>query len=301
MREILINLVPVFGYFGLGLLLRGTGFADTGQAKFLLKFVFFVTLPCLVLVKISATTLSGDKALLPLINIIVNLACMSLMLLFARFREIDRQSLGAMLISAMIVNNAFMFPFILAGFGDEAFADAVLFDFGNAIMTAGFTYGVAFKYGPEAHTTRTLIAKTLLSPLFWALVLAVLLSITATGLPRISIRFLSPLAEMTSPLIMISLGIFFSPRMKNLSLVGVTIAIRMLAGLVTGIAIATLLGLSGTTFAVVALCSAAPVGFNALTFASLAELDTRLAADVLSLSILIGVIVVPILMYLLQP
>jgi predicted permease len=92
--------------------------------------------------------------------------------------------------------------------------------------------------------------------------------------------------------------VFFSPKMKNLQLVAVTIAIRVLLGMAMGIGLATLMGLSGTSFTVVALCAAAPVGFNALTFASLAKLDTELAANILSISIFLGVIYVPILMYL---
>lgn len=300
MQEILANLLPVFGYFALGLLLRAVGFADAGQARFLLKFVFFVTLPCMVLVKIAAVTLSGDKVLLPLINIGVNLACMALVLLLARVRNIKRSELGSMLISAMIVNNAFMFPFILAGFGDAGFADAVLFDFGNAILTATLTYGLAFRFGPDNHGTGTLIVKTLQSPLIWSLLLAVLLSLGQIPLPRLALGFLAPLGDMTSPLILIALGVFFSPRFGRLGLIGLTLAVRMLAGLAVGWGLGRLLGLEGSTLAVVALCSAAPVGFNALTFASLAKLDTELAAEILSLSIFLGVIYIPVLMFLFQ-
>ncbi len=300
MQEILANLLPVFGYFALGLLLRAVGFADAGQARFLLKFVFFVTLPCMVLVKIAAVTLSGDKVLLPLINIGVNLACMALVLLLARVRNIKRSELGSMLISAMIVNNAFMFPFILAGFGDAGFADAVLFDFGNAILTATLTYGLAFRYGPDNHGAGTLLIKTLQSPLIWSLLLAVLLSLGHIPLPRLALGFLSPLGDMTSPLILIALGVFFSPRFGRLGLIGLTLAVRMLAGLAVGLGLGRLLGLEGSTLAVVALCSAAPVGFNALTFASLSKLDTELAAEILSLSIFLGVIYIPVLMFLFQ-
>lgn len=299
-QEILISLTPILLYFGLGLLLRRTGFADGSHARFLLKFVFFITLPCLVLLKISATVLTQEKLVLPVINIAINFGCMLVTLFVARFLHIDRRTLGSMLLSAMILNNVFMFPFILAGFGDAAFADAVLFDLGNGIMMAVFTYGLAFRYGPAEHSTRTLIGKTMQSPLIWALILAVALSVTSTPLPPLSRSFLSPLAEMTGPLILISLGLFFSPKMKNLHLVAITIAIRVLFGLAAGIGLAWLLDLSATSFTVVVLCAAAPVGFNALTFASLAKLDTELAANILSISLFLGVIYVPILMYLLQ-
>ncbi len=193
-----------------------------------------------------------------------------------------------------------MFPFILAGFGGEGFADAVLFDFGNAVFTTTFTYALAFRYGPEGHAGRTLITKTLRAPLFWALLLAVLLSISATELPSVIKNTLQPLGQMTSPLILISLGIFFTPKLDGFKLIAVAIAIRMVFGLLAGASIAKLVGLEGTTFTVVALCSAAPVGFTVLTFSSLAKLNTEFTAGVLSLSILIGVIYIPLLMFLFQ-
>ena len=167
-------------------------------------------------------------------------------------------------------------------------------------MTTTFTYALAFRYGHVKHATKTLIMKVLKTPLLWAIVTAVILSVFSIPMPRVAEGFLEPLGQMTSPLILIALGIFFSPRIKGVGLVAVTISIRMFAGLIIGLFIAKSLGFQGTTFAVVALCSAAPVGFNALTFSSLAKLNTEFAASVLSISILIGVIYIPVLMYIFQ-
>jgi hypothetical protein len=80
-------------------------------------------------------------------------------------------------------------------------------------------------------------------------------------------------------------------------MLSLTLAIRVGAGLCLGILIASLLGLQGLPFIVVTLCAAAPVGFNALTYASLAKLDTELASNAVSISILLGVIYIPLLMY----
>src|SRR5690606_27660057 len=109
----------------------------------------------------------------------------------------------------------------------------------------------------------------------------------------------APLGQMTAPLILIALGIMFSPRVENLRLALLPVAIRMGLGLLAGVAIAALLGFEGTTFVVVALCSAAPIGFNALTFSSLAKLDTALSSSAVSMSILMGLFYIPLLMVLL--
>jgi predicted permease len=110
----------------------------------------------------------------------------------------------------------------------------------------------------------------------------------------------TPLAQMTSPLIWIALGIFFSLSARHLKLVGLALTIRMVLGLAVGLGFATLRGLEGETFAVVALCSAAPIGFTALTFTSMAKLDMELTTSAVSLSILIGLVYIPLMILLFQ-
>lgn len=301
MQQTLLNLVPVFLYFGLGILLRRLKLAEPAQGDFILRFVFFITLPALILLTLSKTPLSPETIFLPFINIAVNLACMVYTLSVAIFMKVTKKKLGAMLVNTMIVNNAFMFPFILAGFGGEGFALAVLFDFGNAIMTATFTYALAFRYGGEIHTSKTMIMKVIKSPLFWALALAIILSLSGIALPPIAVDFLEPLGQMTGPLILIALGIFFTPKLSHWRLVTATLLVRMVFGLLTGVFIASLLGLEGMAFAVVSLCSAAPIGFNALTFSSLAKLDVEYTSSAVSVSILIGMFYIPLLMYFFRP
>jgi len=79
-----------------------------------------------------------------------------------------------------------------------------------------------------------------------------------------------------------------------------TIGVRMLLGLLIGFSFVVLFDLQGITAAVVILCASAPIGFNCLTFSSLAKLDMNYASSVVSLSILIGLFSIPIMLYLLQ-
>jgi predicted permease len=299
MLDVIIKLLPIFLFFFLGIFLSKVRFANGENADFLLRLVFFVTLPALVLLKLPQTFLGPDKLFLPLITIAVNLACMAVTLLVSRFGGIQPRTMGAMLVSTMIANNVFMFPFILAGFGGQGFADAVLLDFGNGLTTATVTYLVAFKYGSERADATMMLVRLIRSPLFWAFVIAIGMNVLAVESPDAIKRFLEEVGQMTSPLILIALGILFQPRIAGLPRVGLTIAIRVGVGLAVGTGLALVLGISGQTFAVVALCSAAPVGFMALTFSSIAQLDKDFASKVVSVSILLGVIYVPILMSLL--
>ena len=119
---------------------------------------------------------------------------------------------------------------------------------------------------------------------------------TGTGLPAGLVDVVDPVAQMSAPLILIALGIFFKLTLGQLRLVGLTIFVRMGLGFLFGIGFATLVGLEGQSFVVVALCSGAPIGFMALTFSSLARLDMELTTTAVSLSILVGLIYTPLLM-----
>src|SRR5690606_37626918 len=246
------------------------------------------------------TRLTADKAVLPLANIVVNLLCLGAVLLATKPLRLARPTQGSMAMSTMIANNAFMFPFMLAIYGESGFADSVLFDFGNAVMVATVTYATAFRYSSERYDRLSMLKRIVKAPLFWALAIGVVLSVTGTAIPPVIVSIVDPVAQMTAPLILIALGIFFSLSLRGMRLVGVALAIRMGLGFLFGLGFAAAAGLEGETFAVVALCSGEPIGFMALTFTSMAKLDVELTTNAVSLSILLGLFYVPLLVLVLQ-
>jgi len=300
MLTALVQLLPVFACFILGILLRGIGLAERTHGDFLLRFVFYVTLPLLILTSLPSIDFSAGKALLPLINILVNLACMSFALAVVRLRKFDRKIAGSLVVNTGIVNNSFMFPFILAVYGNSGFADAILFDFGNAVMTATFVYALAFRFGGAGSGGWTMLIRIMKSPLVWSLFLGVLLAVSGRAVPPLVLAVITPLASMTGPLILIALGIFLSLKLVNLPVALLASGVRMGGGLLVGLLLATVLGLEGNTFTVVVLCCAAPIGFTALTYSALAELDTDLSASAVSISLIAGMVYIPLLILVLN-
>ena len=73
----------------------------------------------------------------------------------------------------------------------------------------------------------------------------------------------------------------------------------MVVGLAAGVLLAAVIGAEGLTRTVIILCSAAPIGFTALTYSSMAKLDAELSASAVSISIIAGLIGIPILIILL--
>jgi len=278
------------------LIFKSTGIAERSHGEFMLRLVLMVTLPLLILSTLSTTPITLNKAMLPVANIAVSFACMLITLIVIKLFTVERKQAGSMLVSTMILNNTYMFPFILVVYGSQAFADAILFDFGNALLMSSYVYILALKYGGEEHSGLDMLVKLAKSPMIWSIIISLVLAISGIRLPDMAFNFIDPLAQMTAPLILITLGIFFSIKIQHFKLVGLTVFIRMGMGLLFGIAVGSYLGLSETTLIVVALCSGAPVGFMALTFSSLANLDTDLSSSAVSISILSGLIYFPLIM-----
>ncbi len=299
MSNLLYQLLPIFLYFGLGLLLKKTGLADKSHGDFLLRFVFFVSLPLLILTSIPSVTLSIDTALLPFINVAVNAAALAVMYLLASGSRADNRQRGTALVNAGIQNNSFMFPFIIAVFGQTGFASAVLLDLGNALWMASVMYLVAYYFGGEQHDPFTMLKRIAKSPLIWSLIISLTLSAVHVAVPAAVTTIINPLAQMTSPLILVALGLFFSLTLTNLRLTLQIVGVRMGVGLAAGTLLAWLLVSDPLTRAVIIACSAGPIGFSALTYSSLAKLDTALSASAVSISILAGLIGIPLLLFFL--
>ena len=296
MASLLLQLLPIFVYFGLGMLLKKTGIGEKSHGDFLLRFVFFVTLPLLILTTVPQIELTGSKAVLPLVNVAVNIVCMGVMYLLARQQRLANAQFGTALVNAGIHNNSFMFPFILAVFGQAGFADAILLDLGNALWMATVVYLVAFYYGGAQHDRWTMLKRILKSPLIWSLTVSLLLAVTRIPVPIRLLAIINPLAQMTAPLILVALGLYFSLKLSNVAVALQIVGVRMGVGVLAGLLLATLLGAQGTTFAVIVVCSAAPIGFNALTYCSLAKLDTELSASAVSLALIAGLVGIPLLL-----
>lgn len=296
MASLLLQLLPIFVYFGLGMLLKRTGIGEKAHGDFLLRFVFFVTLPLLILTTVPQIELTGSKAMLPLVNVAVNVICIGVMYLLARRQRLDKAQFGAALVNAGIHNNSFMFPFILAVFGQAGFADAILLDLGNALWMATVVYLIAFYYGGAQHDRWTMLKRILKSPLIWSLAISLMLSLTRMPVPTRILTIITPLAQMTAPLILVALGLYFSLKLSNVAVALQIVGVRMGVGVLAGLLLATLLGAQGTTFAVIVVCSAAPIGFNALTYCSLAKLDAELSASAVSLALIAGLIGIPLLL-----
>jgi len=285
--------VPLLGFFVLGAGLARVGFARPADGQFLLRLLFFVALPALIVSTLADADLADGWAL-PIICIITGLSGMAVALWLGRQRGWEPRRLGAAVIGAMVLNNAFLVPFVAAGYGEDGLADLILFDVGNSIVVALVAYPLAFRFGGHDASIRAGARRALTAPITWAVVIGLALNVGDLELGGAGSGFLDPLGSLVGPLILIALGVLFTPSLRDVEHLVTTVGIRMVVGAAVGFSLVSLAGIDGETRWVVLLAAGSPIGFTALTFSSLADLDVEASARAVSASLLIGVIVAPL-------
>jgi malate permease and related proteins len=119
---------------------------------------------------------------------------------------------------------------------------------------------------------------------------------TGIVLPEFLVKVLSPVSAANTPLAMIALGVFVNFRFPRWKLIVLTVFLRMGIGFLLGQAIVLLFNLQGLDRVIVTMGSAVPIGMVPMVYAASEGLDTDLAAACISLSIIIGVFVTPLLL-----
>lgn len=300
MTEIISGILPVIFIFALGVLLRLLGVFRQNHADDFIRLVFYVSLPGLIMNSITEVELTEEFAFLPLISALIIFCMFALSYFAGRLFRLPRQKLGVFIIGTMILNNGFLLPFIIASFGDAGLSRIFIFDFSNGLLAFTFVYYHAIKYGKASDDSGIPFRKFLYSPPVWALILAITMNLTGLPMPVVASQFFRQLGNLTIPLLMLAIGIYFRPNLQRIYPILTAILIRSGIGLLLGFLLAELFGLEGLTRTIVLLGSSAPIGFNTLTFASLEKLDKEFAASLVSFGILTGLILTPLLIYLLQ-
>lgn len=294
MIDFLNKIIPIIAIFGLGYFLKRIRLFSKNAADLLLKLVFNITLPALTIISILKVELRFKYIFIPLIAVLIMFTTYFLSRLIGKKMKLPGQTLGTFIISTMIINTAFVFPFILSGFGEEGFAIATIFQFGNGLIIFTFVYYLAMKYSQESKD-KIDFKKFLNLPPIWALLIGIVMNLFSLPVPRAANNLLRELGNPTIPLVMLSLGIYFNFKLKRLSLILLANVIRIFTGLILALFFSELLHLKGMVRAVLIICSAAPIGYNTLVFATMEKLDKEFAASLVSSTLIIGLIYVPIL------
>src|SRR5690606_17755124 len=118
---------------------------------------------------ISRISLRSDLVSLPLASLIIMLVSLAAALAVARALRLPRADAGALVLCAVSLNNSFLFPFVIAAWGQEGFAQLALFDLGHIIGQSTFVYMLAAWYGGHGASASAILGRVFTFPPLWAL------------------------------------------------------------------------------------------------------------------------------------
>jgi malate permease and related proteins len=287
--------------FAAGFGARRAGWLAPPHAAAMLRLVLNVGLPALFISGISRIPLRREFFALPVSAILVMAVTLAVTLVVARRMNLTRIDQGVLALSTISINNSLLFPFALAGWGQEGFAQLALFDFGHALMQGSLVYALAATYGGHGTGAWAILRRVASFPPLWALLVALAINLSGLALPTALTSVLGTVGRLILLLVVVALGILFDARMLRSTTVQVALLLRIGLGLLVGFACVWLFGLTGLTRSVVLLGSAAPIGFSAVVLASRENLNRDLAASAASVSVLLGLFYVPLALWLLRP
>ena len=291
------RLAAVAALFFVGIVSRRTGVAGEKQGRALLAFVFNIGLPILIFGALAGVQLKREHALLPVAAICVSLAGWGAAAFVARRFGLPRIGEGAMVMCAMSLNNSMVYPFAALSLGAAAFSQLVAFDMGHALLVWTVTTVVACKYGGHADDIPVLLRRTLLAPPLWVLFISLALNLGGAPIPRKFLHAVLLVGQFAILAVPLAMGLLVSARGLRRPEVISAVALRSGFGVLVGLTLVWLFGLSGSGAAIAIIGSAAPIGFTAVVLSSREGLDLDLAASAAAISVFLGSIWIPLAMF----
>lgn len=294
-----IRIALLIGLFVAGLVARRSGWLKPPHAGAMLRLVITVGLPALFIADVSRIPLRADLIALPVSSVAIMLLTIGAALLVGRAMRLPRPEQGALTLCSASINNGFLFPFVIAAWGQAGFAELALFDFGHIIGQSTFVYMLAAWYGGHGAQALAVVKRALAFPPLWALLAALALNVSDATLPAWLVDILRLVGQSILLLVIVALGVLFDARLLRDRRVMVALGLRVLLGLALGLLLVWIFDLQGLTRAVLILGATAPIGFSAVVFADREGLHREMAASAASISVLLGLVYVPLALWLL--
>jgi hypothetical protein len=301
MNDILSQSLPIVALMAVGFLLRQVGIFRRDDGHTMARIIINTTLPALLFLSLARADVEPSQLLvLGLCGAAIPLVLHVVAIAVTKWMKLEKPVAGVVVVSAMVTNiGFFLIPFFLAFYGPEGVSRLAAFDLGNSLMTTSYAYYTATRYGNRpTFGWWTGLKRVLALPTFWANIFGIAVNLAGVALPTLAVQIIEPLSKANTPLAMLTLGSFIELRFANLRPMIAAVGLRIGGGLVVGLAIIQILGLTGLERAAIGLGSAMPIGVIVLVYASMEGLDTDFAAGAISLSILVALLLIPLLLML---
>lgn len=298
MIETLTLVFPFVVFFAIGYLFKIKFAYSEEMGQIITKIVLYITLPVTIFLSfVSNTKNLGNAIFLPIVTVVIHLTLFGITYLVVRSLKLDKKT-ECVLITSPLTSNIMIFlsPYFYLAYGDAGLTRLSLYDVGNSITVYFIAQTLFMSYENKKLSFITGIRKLLMSAPIWALLAGLIVGGIGFIIPEFILKPLKIIREVNTFLPMFILGFYFKPAIDNVKLIFGTIFIKMFLGLCFGIMLSFLFTEPLDKITII-LASSAPVGVMSLVFASVYGKDTKFAANLVSYSIAVGIVIITILDY----
>ncbi|MDY0132168.1 MAG: hypothetical protein RBR53_05815 [Desulforegulaceae bacterium] len=292
------GILPVILTFFTGMVLKQLKIVSSKDADFILKLIFYAGIPALVLSSFHNSIIEKELIFLPFTAVFVLCFSGLLTLLFSFLLKPETKTKGSAVCGAMIMNTGFCLPFIEAFYGPSAIIPALIFDIGNAFFVFTFTYFIAGRFSASEKIKPKDFLNFLKNPPLISIIIVSALNLFNIELGKPILNYFQFISQMVLPLIMIAIGVKFNLRGKFSLFLFSTIFSRMAGGFAAAYLILSFFEIDPLIKACILICASSPIGYNTITFSVLKDLDNEFAASAVSLSAFGGLLILPLIFYL---
>lgn len=289
LADTVLKLLPALLGIAFGVALRWRGVADQRDADFLFRMIVNVFLPALAFTALSRVEIDRNLAIFPLAAV----GTMSVGFLAGRFLgakgPFTRTGAAVAICCCMPVNTGFMLPFVQGLYGADGIARIAAFDAVNTTLTFTWTAYVAARANPRHAGGGLMVRRFATSPPLYAIAAGLVVSLFDLPVPAAIGDPLAAIGAATGILMAIGVGIRFeAPGRSGLGKAALVYSARLASALAVAVAFILIFGLTGPDRTVILLLAVAPTAFFIVAFATMENLDVRLAVNALSLSMILS-------------
>lgn len=259
------------------------------------RLSLYVLLPALVASSVYGITLSPhNAAALVLGFVLTSVTLYAIVYILCRLFQVAPLQQKTLLATTLFANTGNMgLPFITFALGEAGLERAIVYLVSSSILLATL--------GPTLLTGKGLtvgLKVTLRLPVFWALLVGLVLQVFNVKLPLHLGEGLQLLGSAAIPIALLTLGMQLAQTAFRFTLsVLIAAGLRLLLGPTVAFGMASLIGLQGQDLQVLVLQAAMPTAVNTFIWVTEFGGDTDLVARAIVLSTLLSAITLPSLLW----
>lgn len=299
MLAIAVKALSLVAIVGIGLGIKRLRWVTRDHFGIFVNLVLKITLPCALITSFNDFTIPLPLLGLVAAGVVVNLVYQVVGFLLGRGSR-PAESFGVLNLGTYNMG-AFATPYLAGFMGPQAVVYSSLFDVGNAVQAAGFGYAWGMALGRDRRPTPLELLKQVFTSVIFVVYLSLLvMRLAGWRLPEQVITFTGTVGSANTFLAMLMIGIGLELKLARAKYLAAARYLGVRYALAIGFAVAVgFLPLEPMARTVLTMVLFAPIASMTPGFTAEAGGDVELSAFMTSVSILVGIVTMPVVLALL--